>query len=116
MLIVGGRGESVNASAEIYDPKTGRFLETGNLLTPRYKHTAGLLPDGRVLIAGGSDHTVPAVVDKSMADHYAKSGAVTEYKEFPGRSHFTIGEHGWEEVADYALDWAVAHAAAPAAA
>ena len=69
-----------------------------------------------LLIAGGSDHTVPAVVDKSMAQHYAKSNAVTEYKEFPGRSHFTIGEHGWEEVADYALDWALAQVAAPAAA
>ena len=29
-----------------------------------------------------------------------------EYKEFPGRSHFTVGQEGWEEVAHYALDWA----------
>ena len=36
--------------------------------------------------------------------------------EFPDRSHFTIGEHGWEEVAVYALDWALARTAAPAAA
>jgi len=62
------------------------------------------------LIAGGADHLVPAVIDKSTADHYAKSGAVTEYKLFPGRSHWTIAEPGWEEVADYALEWAVAHA------
>lgn len=55
VLIVGGRGEKVNAVAEIYDPKTHRFTDTGSLNTPRYKHTAGLLPDGRVLIAGGSD-------------------------------------------------------------
>jgi hypothetical protein len=34
---------------------TGTFRETGSLVTARYKHTAGLLPDGRVLIAGGSD-------------------------------------------------------------
>jgi pimeloyl-ACP methyl ester carboxylesterase len=63
-----------------------------------------------LLIAGGADHLVPAVIDKSTADHYTKSGAVTEYKLFPGRSHWTIAEPGWEEVADYALDWAVGHA------
>jgi pimeloyl-ACP methyl ester carboxylesterase len=63
-----------------------------------------------LLIAGGADHLVPAVIDKSTADHYAKSGAVTEYKLFPDRSHWTIVEPGWEDVADYALDWAVAHA------
>ena len=55
VLIVGGRGQNVNAVAEIYDPKTESFIETGRLNTARYKHTAGLLPDGRVLIAGGSD-------------------------------------------------------------
>lgn len=55
VLIVGGRGQRVNAVAEIYDPKTRKFTETGSLATPRYKHTAGLLPDGRVLVAGGSD-------------------------------------------------------------
>jgi hypothetical protein len=55
VLIVGGRGDTVDATAEIYDPKTTRFTETGKLATARYKHTAGLLADGRVLIAGGSD-------------------------------------------------------------
>jgi Galactose oxidase, central domain/Kelch motif len=55
ILIVGGRGDRVNAVAELYDPKTGNFTDTGSLSTPRYKHTAGLLPDGRVLVAGGSD-------------------------------------------------------------
>ncbi len=37
---------------------------------------------------------------------YRKSKAITDYKEFPERSHYTVGEAGWEEVADYALDWA----------
>lgn len=34
-----------------------------------------------------------------------------DYREFPERSHFTIGEKGWEEVADYTLAWAVEQAA-----
>ena len=62
-----------------------------------------------LLIAGGSDHVVPPAVDKQMAKKEGKAPAVTEYKEFPGRSHYTVGQEGWEEVADYALDWAVAH-------
>jgi pimeloyl-ACP methyl ester carboxylesterase len=66
-----------------------------------------------LLIAGGADHLVPAVIDRSTADHYSKSGARTEYKLFPGRSHWTIAEPGWEEVADYALDWAISNAALP---
>ena len=42
-----------------------------------------------------------------MAREQSKSKAITEDTVFPGRSHFTIGQDGWEEVADYALDWAV---------
>jgi pimeloyl-ACP methyl ester carboxylesterase len=67
-----------------------------------------------LFIAGGRDHVVPASVNRSNAAKYAKSGAVTELKEFPGRSHFTVGQAGWEAVADYALNWAVEHAAPPA--
>ena len=63
-----------------------------------------------LLIAGGADHVVPAAVDRQMAHKQSKSKALTDYKEFPGRSHFTIGQDGWEEVADYALDWAAEHA------
>jgi hypothetical protein len=53
---------------------------------------------------------MPASANKSNAKHYAKSGAVTDYHEFDGRSHWTCGEAGWEEVADYALDWALRNA------
>jgi len=63
-----------------------------------------------LLIGGGADHTVPAVVDRSTAKHYRKSEAITEYREFPDRSHYLIGADGWEEIADYALDWAASNA------
>lgn len=60
VLVVGGhRGRRTEmvlyASAEVYDPATGRFQPTGALKTRRHKHDAVLLPDGRVLVTGGSD-------------------------------------------------------------
>jgi Galactose oxidase, central domain len=61
-LIAGGSdspGDSLAggslASAELYDPTTGRFSPTGSMTTARVGQTATLLSDGRVLIAGGSD-------------------------------------------------------------
>ncbi|SDN97659.1 alpha/beta hydrolase [Actinacidiphila guanduensis] len=62
-----------------------------------------------LFIAGGADHIVPPKVNKANWRLYRKSPAVTDYREFAGRSHFTVGQKGWEEVADYALDWAEAH-------
>jgi Kelch motif/Galactose oxidase, central domain len=44
-------------SAEIFDPGTQLWTDTGSLNTCRYNHTAALLPDDKVLVAGGSDGT-----------------------------------------------------------
>lgn len=60
-----------------------------------------------LLIAGGRDHIIPPAVTKENARRYHKSTAITAYKEFAGRGHFTAGEPGWEAVADYALSWAL---------
>ncbi|MFC0002862.1 alpha/beta fold hydrolase [Micromonospora siamensis] len=60
-----------------------------------------------LLTAGGEDHVVPPSVVSANANLYRGSTAITGYREYPGRSHFVGGEPGWEEEADFALEWAV---------
>lgn len=58
-----------------------------------------------LLIAGAEDHTIPASLNYRNFKKYAKSPSTTEFVLFPGRSHFIIGQPGWQEVAKTVLDW-----------
>ena len=51
----GMTGPPMLASAEIYDPKTGKFSSAGSMTTERDGAGAVLLADGGVLIAGGGN-------------------------------------------------------------
>jgi pimeloyl-ACP methyl ester carboxylesterase len=62
-----------------------------------------------VLIGFGEDHVIPAKVSRHQEAKYDDEVTVTEYKLFESRPHFP-GAPGWEEVADYALAWAMEHA------
>jgi pimeloyl-ACP methyl ester carboxylesterase len=62
-----------------------------------------------LLIGFGEDHVIPAKVSKHQEAKYDDEVTITDYKLFEGRPHFP-GAPGWEEVADYALDWAMEHA------
>jgi Kelch motif/Galactose oxidase, central domain len=60
VLAVGGYtavpgGFLPTTTAEIYDPATNAWSETGSMNQARYAHVATLLADGRVLVADGSD-------------------------------------------------------------
>ena len=61
VLVAGGRaycndGICVDTrSAELYNPVTGTWAATGPMGAARERHTATLLPDGRVLAAGGEN-------------------------------------------------------------
>lgn len=60
VLVVGGFAVPISShysenSAELYDPITGTWTTTGSLATARAYHTATLLPNGQVLVAGGEN-------------------------------------------------------------
>jgi hypothetical protein len=59
VLVAGGMSNGdfpnpeIEASAEIYNPTTGRFTATGSMSASRWKQGAALLRDGKVLVVGG---------------------------------------------------------------
>jgi N-acetylneuraminic acid mutarotase len=62
VLAAGGNVYQVNAngalaSAELFDPASGTWTMTGSLPGPRSDHSATLLLNGKVLVAGGTDGT-----------------------------------------------------------
>lgn len=58
-----------------------------------------------LITAGEKDHIIPASLNRMNYGKYKADGSIMEFKEFPDRDHFVIGEGGWQEVADFVLSW-----------
>ena len=63
VLVAGGASDDYNgnlvlASAELYDPATNAWTAAGAIGTARFGHTATLLPNGDVLVAGGNSGSI----------------------------------------------------------
>jgi hypothetical protein len=83
VLIAGGWNSNGNyitsdaGSGELYDPTTGTFVSTGSLNTARDTHTATLLNDGTVLIAGGFDSNANPLSSAEIYDPVAGTFTLT---------------------------------------
>jgi non-heme chloroperoxidase len=82
------------AAAATFSPKSPTKVDTAN-------STRGPL----LLVAGGSDHTVPPSITRATQRLYRKSSAVTDLHEFPGKGHSLALDSGWAEIADASLSW-----------
>jgi alpha-beta hydrolase superfamily lysophospholipase len=104
------------AAYERYDvPGSGRMLFEAALanVTPHAITTVDFRDENRaplLFVAGGKDHISPPSLVRANCGKYRAATPVTEYKEYPRRSHWLAGEPGWESVADEAVDWALRHA------
>ena len=62
-----------------------------------------------LIVAGAQDHTVPPAIANAAYKLELHNPGVTEYREVPDRGHSLTIDHGWQEVAQLALDFIGQH-------
>lgn len=85
VLVTGGdQGpmlQTILSSAELYDPKRGKWTRTGSMSTPRYAASATLLHNGEVLVAGGINDEGANLASAELYDpttgRFTETGSMT---------------------------------------
>jgi N-acetylneuraminic acid mutarotase len=72
-VLIAGGASTVTGSAELYDPVANTWSAAGDLVTPRAGHTATLLPNGKVLVAGGFQNYPTSLVSAELYDSVANT-------------------------------------------
>ena len=97
VLVVGGLAgpgltNPANSGAELYDPVKGKFTAAGPMSQNRSYHTATLLLDGRVLIAGGvtQGSQGQTVASAEIFDPATGNFSSTAQMESPRGAHFAV--------------------------
>jgi esterase/lipase len=58
-----------------------------------------------LILDGEQDHTVPWAIAHAAYKRQKRNPNVTEIQQLPGRGHSLTIDHGWQEVAQAALDF-----------
>lgn len=100
VLVTGGRNgwpdtgaggmSQDNVSAELYDPATGRFEATGDMVAPRRGQSSTLLDDGRVLIVGGAGGTSDGTPQAELYDPRTERFTPTDQPQTSRSNHAAV--------------------------